>query len=248
MNPIMTEREYDIHYYEVDYKKRCLITSIMNYFQDIAIFQSMKVGVGIDYLEKNKLAWVLYKWNIHIERYPVYGERVKVGTSPYSFDKFYAFRKFNIADGDNQLLVSADTMWLLLHTENKKPIRIIQPIYDAYNVDKIPKRIPMPAIERMTRVDYEKGFQVRYTDIDTNMHVNNVKYVEWIIETIPVDTVLHYSMENVLVTYKKETVYGEDIKVQTELMNKGETLECLHRITGKGNIELCIAKTIWKRD
>lgn len=60
MSGIMTEREYIIHYYEVDIKKRCLITSLMNYLQDIALTQSADCGVGIDYLNENKLAWVLY--------------------------------------------------------------------------------------------------------------------------------------------------------------------------------------------
>ena len=58
----------------------------------------------------------------------------------------------------------------------------------------------------------EKSFDVRYSDIDTNMHVNNVKYVSWALETVPKDIVLNYELKNVKVTYEKETTYGETIK------------------------------------
>lgn len=50
MQPNLFEQEYRIHYYEIDYKKRALITSLMNYFDDVATCQSEKLGVGIDYL------------------------------------------------------------------------------------------------------------------------------------------------------------------------------------------------------
>jgi hypothetical protein len=39
------EKEYEIHYYEVDKWKRVLPTSIMDYFSDICTMQSDKEGI-----------------------------------------------------------------------------------------------------------------------------------------------------------------------------------------------------------
>ena len=44
------EREYEIHYYDVDVKLQCKIESIVNYFTDIGTKQSEKLGVGIEYM------------------------------------------------------------------------------------------------------------------------------------------------------------------------------------------------------
>jgi medium-chain acyl-[acyl-carrier-protein] hydrolase len=118
------EKEYSIHYYEIDYKKRCLITSLMNYFQDLAIMQSEMLGVGIDYLAENKLAWVLYRWDIKIDRHPLYGDTVKVKTYPHSFAKFYAYRKFEVMDKSGNMIASAYTVWLLVNTGAKRPIKM----------------------------------------------------------------------------------------------------------------------------
>ena len=45
-NPIVTDRSYNIHYYEVDIHKRALMTSIINYLGDMAMYQSEILGVG----------------------------------------------------------------------------------------------------------------------------------------------------------------------------------------------------------
>ena len=41
---------------------------------------------------------------------------------------------------------------------------------------------------------HHANFKVRYGDIDSNMHVNNVRYVEWAIESLPLDIVLNYEI------------------------------------------------------
>ena len=81
----IAEKEYSIHYYEIDYKKRCLITSLLNYLQDLAILQSDRLGAGIDYLGEHKMAWVLYRWDVKINQYPMYREKIRIRTNPCSF-------------------------------------------------------------------------------------------------------------------------------------------------------------------
>ena len=98
---IKTEKEYEVHYYEVNYKLECKISSIINYFCDIGTFQSESLGVGIDYLTERRLAWVFYRYDINIKRYPKFGEKIKVVTKAKSFKKFYASREYEIYDENN---------------------------------------------------------------------------------------------------------------------------------------------------
>ena len=82
---IITEKEYEVHYYEANYKLDCKISSIINYFCDIGGKQSEELGVGINYLTEKRLAWVFYKYDIKVNRYPKYGEKIKVITMAKSF-------------------------------------------------------------------------------------------------------------------------------------------------------------------
>ena len=50
----------------------------------------------------------------------------------------------------------------------------------------------IPKLERLEEFKYEESFKVRYTDIDSNNHVNNTKYIDWAIETLPEDIVNNY--------------------------------------------------------
>ena len=56
------------------------------------------------------------------------------------------------------------------------------------------------------------NFKVRYTDIDSNNHVNNTKYIDWAIETLPEDIVNNYVLDEVKVTFEKECKYGRRSK------------------------------------
>ncbi len=246
MQPNLFEQEYRIHYYEIDYKKRVLVTSLMNYLDDVATSQSEKLGVGIDYLREHKLAWMLYKWDINIHRYPVFGEKVRVRTAPHSFYKFYAYRCFEILSHKGEKLVDAKSQWLFVDTVKKRPIKIPREMYEIYGVG-VDNSLEIEDAAAPSLIDVEKEFRVRYSDIDTNRHVNNVKYAAWAIESVPLEIVLNCTLTNLKVTYKKETTYGKNIKTLTQIIRQGENTTCLHSIVDENKNELCLLESKWAK-
>ena len=244
--PVVTDRDYNIHYYEVDIHKRALMTSIIDYLGDMAMYQSEVLGVGIEHLKENKSAWVLYKWDITMESYPLLNETIKIKTFAYSFNKFYAYRKYEIIDAQGNKIGYASSVWILINTDRRRPIRITKDMYEAYGVDDSNNAIiDIEDIPTITKVDSEKSFDVRYSDIDTNMHVNNVKYAAWALETIPKDIVINYELRNIKVTYKKETTYGETIKVSTEIIREEDKVICRHKIINEEGTELTLLESTW---
>jgi len=240
------EKEYEIHYYEVDYERRVLLTSIMNYFNDICTEQSDVLGISIDYMKEKGIAWIIYKWDIDIKRYPLYGEKIKVGTEPYSFRKFYAYRKFWVEDEAGNIIVTANTIWLLIDAVRRKPLRVPANMYDAFGVS--PEKNDALEIRKISAPGYTdlvREFNVRYSDIDTNQHVNNVTYAAWVLETVPRAVILKYTLKKINLIYEKETLYGEVIKVCTRTEETDAGAVCSHKILdAEGNI-LNIAETRW---
>lgn len=57
-------KNYFIHYFSTDIKRNLRVTSLMKFFEDIAVLQSESLNVGLDYYEKEKCAWVMYKWDV----------------------------------------------------------------------------------------------------------------------------------------------------------------------------------------
>lgn len=249
MPGIVYEKEYEIHYYEVDYRRKALITSIVDFLGDIATRQSEELGIGIDYLKENKLGWVLYKWNIDMFNYPSYGEKILIRTCPCSMRKFYAYRQFQIMNEKGQLLGEAKSIWFLINLERRRPVRINEDIYRFYGLSfEDDGELVIPDIEKPVKFDVEKVFDVRYSDIDTNRHVNNEKYIAWALEAVPMDVVLNYTLSNMKVTYEKETTYGETIRVLTQLENQGNRVICTHKIVDKEDKQLTLLETIWEKN
>ena len=245
-SPVATERNYNIHYYEVDIHKRVLITSIIDYLGDMAMYQSETLGVGIDHLKENKMAWVLYKWDITMESYPLLNETINIKTFAHSFRKFYAYRKYEINDAQGNRIGNASSVWILINTDRRRPIRISKDMCEAYGIDdNNGNALEIEDIQDIDTIHEERSFQVRYSDIDTNMHVNNVKYVAWALETVPKDIVLDYKLKNIKVTYEKETTYGETIKVSTEVIREKDKIICRHKIINDTGTELTLLESTW---
>jgi len=246
LKPEIFEQEYRIHYYEIDYKKRALITSLMNYLDDVATCQSERLGVSIDFLRERNLAWMLYKWDISIYNYPLFGEKIIVRTAPHSFYKYYAYRWFKVLNKNNEQLVKANSQWIFVDTAKKRPVKIPDEIYEIYGVCADNPLIIEGAMPPSS-VDTQKLFQVRFSDIDTNRHVNNVKYAAWALETLPLEIILNYSLIRLKVTYKKETTYGKIIKAITQILDQGDNIRCLHGIVDEDDRQLCILESTWMK-
>lgn len=245
---IVTEKEYVVHYYEIDCKKKLLITSLMNYFSDVAIQQSENLGVGLDYMKKNNVAWVIYKWYINLKRYPMYNEKIRVRTMPYSFRRFYAYRTFEVLDSNDEIIATANSLWFFIDTKVRKGTRITEDMYNAYCIDKSNTRnLDMEKVNLPKKIDSQESFNIRYTDIDTNQHVNNVKYVDWALETVPLNIISNYTLKNINIIYEKEATYGKSIKVFTEMTEQQGSVICIHNVQDIEGKELSRLKTVWDK-
>lgn len=248
MNTRYEEKKFQVNYYEIDFKENLLITSIMNYFDDVATEQSQNIGGGLDYMRNHRMAWVIYKWDIHINRYPNFRERIKVRTYARSLKKFYGYRTFEIIDKEGNIVCNANSVWLLIDIDKRRVKRITNDMYSMYGVnEKLSEEFTIENIKLPSKFDFEKYFDVRYSDIDTNRHVNNVKYVDWAVETVPLNIIENYFIKNINITYKKEATYGEKIKSSTKIEKRGDGYLGLHKISDMRGKELCILKTIWTK-
>ncbi len=147
-----------------------------------------------------------------MKRYPMFGEKINITTEPVGFKKFYGLRKYIIRDEKEEIIGEALALFFLINIEKRRPMRIQKEQYDFYGVDgDIDYDISMEKVEKMQTAEYSKVFNIRYSDIDSNKHVNNVKYVEWGLEVIPVEVITNYELKRVKVDFEKETTYGEKL-------------------------------------
>ncbi|MCD8217665.1 MAG: thioesterase [Clostridiales bacterium] len=166
-------------YSEVDEAGNLNLVSMMNYLQDCCLFHADSLGVGPDYQKSHHCLWVVTGWQIMIDQYPKMFEPIIVETIPYQFSGYLGWRNVLIRDGQGKCLVRANSSWVYLSTDTWKPVRPEKAEIDAYGtegriqMEYAPRKIKLP--ENMA----DSGcIPVTGYLIDTNHHVNNLKYIE----------------------------------------------------------------------
>ncbi len=197
-----------VRYSEINRDGLLDIPAVLNYFQDCSTFQSEQLGVGVDYLKKEKKAWVLSSWQIEFLQDICMLEDIEIGTWSYGAKGIYGYRNFVLNKADGARAVNANTIWVFTDTVTGTPIKPRKEDIDIYGTEP---KIEMTDYGRKIMPEgireAEAEFSVRKYHIDTNGHVNNVKYVQFAMEYL--DEVRR--VKALRAEYKKSARYGDII-------------------------------------
>ncbi|MGL4874017.1 MAG: acyl-[acyl-carrier-protein] thioesterase [Clostridium sp.] len=242
-------KEYEVLYRDADYKLRCRIASLVYFLCDVGNSHAESVGDTIDYQLENGAGWVFYKYDIKIHKYPNYRDKLSVTTMPAGFKKFYALRDYIIKDESGDIIAEATALFFLINIEKRRPMRILPEQYEMYGVDgDVDKVKELDKVSKIDKEDYYKEFQIRYSDIDSNTHVNNVKYVEWALESVPQEIVRDLELRRMKILFEKEVSYGDTIHVSAEVKhNEDGVVRTLHRISNREGEELTLLEIEWEK-
>ncbi len=167
-----------IRFSEVDKDLNITLPAILTEFQDCGLFHAGSLGMGVREQEAEGHVWLLSSWQIVIDRCPSLYEEVTVATWAYGWRNFFGFRNFTMTGEDGQLAAWANTNWIYTDTHTGRPVKVPKEVSDAYGTDPMlemdvaDRKIVMPdggiSMDPIT---------VRKSDIDSNLHVNNERYV-----------------------------------------------------------------------
>lgn len=215
-----------VKYSEVDKKKRVNIAQIVNYFQDCSTFQSEDLGIGLSYLENEKKAWLLSSWQIDVERYPMFGETITVGTWAYGIKGVRAYRNFVLLDEEDNCIAKANSIWFLFDSEKKRPTKLKKEHIEKYGSEpKVDMCYANGKIKLEGDGKEEEPFQIMKQMIDTNGHVNNEKYIEMAMEYVPENFEIYemraeYKKAGVLHDMFYPNIYMNDSVVTIDFQNE----------------------------
>lgn len=198
--------EINAGYSAMDESFRMNITSILDCFQDAAIFEAENGKINTEYLYQRNIMWLLSSWQIVIDRRPGMNEHIKVTTSPYDFKGFFGYRNFTIEGMDGKIMVRAASIWSLIDTEKLTPAKPTQELRDGYPLsEKLAMDYAPRKIAILGEGTAREPFHVRKYQIDSNRHVNNVEYVKMALEFVDYPD----QIRELRVEYKKSAHFGD---------------------------------------
>ena len=180
------QKKYKVDYFHVDLNNRIKLSSLFNYMQDIAGIHANELKCGYDILSKLGITWIMLRAKIQIQSYPCWGDIITVKTSTNGVDKLCAVREFEFIDADGRSIGYAITYWILYDIAGHKVVRM------NHSGFELPEHLTVKYgdYEKLTRIKAqgelksESTRRAQYNDIDTNIHVNNARYIEWLTDAI----------------------------------------------------------------
>ena len=204
-----------VRYSEITESRVASLLSIINYFQDCCTFEAEDRGVGIDWLNDHKTAWMLTSWQIKIDRRPKYCENIKVTTWACGFRFFLGKRNFTIENAETgELLVYAYSEWAYVNTEKGLPEKNVpEEEFEAYGMaDPLDKEFEKGKIKLPEDAELIQCEPITVTDqyIDTNHHVNNGQYISIAMTALPEDIFIKSDdLKGLRAEYKLQSVKGD---------------------------------------
>ncbi len=246
MSKLVFEKKFRIHTYETDTNKNLSLPSLFNFLQDIAASHASELHFGKDDLDKKNRIWVLSRIFTCLEEYPSSGDEIIIRTWPKGIDRIFALRNFEILNADGKRIGGAASNWIILNKDTKRPVRpdyllslLKGDIPGSSPVDRGPVKIPV-----LESGGYESPvFQVRYSDLDVNMHVNNVKYLQWALDAYPLEFRMRNRVKSLEVNYLSESFPGDSIKIMVKETDSGKFDHSVLRIDDSK--ELCRVRAEW---
>ena len=205
----MYQIETRIGYSQLDSKGTLSPAAVIDLFQDCSNFQSMSIGEDVEFFKRIHRAWILSSWQIIFDELPGLGEEVVVSTAAYKFTSMFGLRNFQLATKAGKVLAKANSNWVYVDADTKKPLRITDDIGKPYYTGDEPldmeyasRKVPVPK-----ELETGKEFPVMKYHLDTNNHVNNACYVQFALEYVPEN----FKIRQMRVEYRQSAVYGDVI-------------------------------------
>jgi medium-chain acyl-[acyl-carrier-protein] hydrolase len=242
------EDEYAISFYEVGTKKEAFLPVLWNFMQETAWHHAEHLRLGYSDLMEHQYFWVLSRLSIQMEEFPRWGDRIKVKTWLTGTGRLFALRQFSIADFKGKVIGTARSAWLVLDLKSRRPQKIgpifqhIEHLFDGLPPVEEPPKISGPLHPKM-----EKSYTVLYSDIDMHHHVNNTKYLEWILDSYPFEMNQTHQIHSFEINFLGESSHGDEITIYTESTKESPSAFLHSVVRKKDGRELCRARTAWNR-
>lgn len=184
--------------------------AVLDLFQSAAAEHSIALGCGADALLKKKLLWVLARVQYEVSAIAREYSTVTVKTWPLAPSHVSFGREYTIRDEDGNVLIRGSSEWAVIHSETRKlmPMQEIYPEGISFlSEENFPGSfggVPLFPAEG-TPYRLTPGF----SDIDSNGHVNNTRYAEFVTDAInPERGIAAFS-----INYRREVMAGEPLSV-----------------------------------
>jgi medium-chain acyl-[acyl-carrier-protein] hydrolase len=248
MTEPLHRQDFPVHSYEVDTEGRLAPRALFAFLQEAAGGDAARAGYTMERLAEEGLVWVIQWMRVEVERYPRQGETLHVTTWARPFQRALARREFDVVDDAGARVAVGTSRWVVVDLRARRLARLPEFVRGCAVPDRPPALDRSPSVlEPAEPAGLERRFEVRRGDLDTVRHVNNTRYVEWVLETVPDEVQERCRPSAFEIAFRREAVYGDTVAVRTRQLEGAGDPSFVHELRADGaEHELGRAASAWQ--
>lgn len=212
--PLELTRSYHITAAGCDAARRLPPAALVADIIDLAVAHADAIGVGYAAMEPHGIMWVLGRLSIQTDPWPEMFDNYSLTTWVEGINRLFSERDFEIqVNGTTAGYVR--TVWSAIDLNSRKAASL-SPVTAGLGSVATPGR-PCP-IDRAPRIAVPSCGNVRpYTfslsDLDFNRHVTTTRYVDLMVDTIPLDLYDRSRIARIDLAFHREARYADSIDI-----------------------------------
>ena len=210
-NTFLTETH--IYFSQCSKNKRLSLTELLKLSSDIAVEDYAQRGLSQEVLAANNIAILVSRNSFKIHKMPSENQDIMIFTREEKPEPFQLVRSYEFTGMDGEPLVSGLSTWIVVDIASRRIIPTKkftmreEPAESLSHDCEMPSRIAVPSdttvLARRT---------VGYSDLDSNGHVNNSRYGNYILDVLP-NKILENEISDFKINYSKEALLGEELAI-----------------------------------
>ena len=240
--------EYVVPTYHVDFDRKITVPNLLLLLQEAAWKHANQHGFGYTHLQEKGAFWVLAKLRLVMYRYPLWRDALRIETWGKAPELLTAFRDFEGFGREGDKLFAATSAWHILSISGNRPqsmefFKNAFPIAEGkHAIEEKPAKIPAAKNPQQAL-----PATVLPSDIDMNLHVNNTRYVQWILDRFDFDFLRQHQLKEMEVNFLSQAKMGDDYVITTGRLSHNEFISSV--LCGDEHKELARVRTRWgKKD
>lgn len=207
----------------VDLHRRMRLTALCNCIQERAGNHASSLGMGFEGMKARGQFWAMSRLVIQMKAYPRWLDTISVQTWVSSIKGPFSHRNFVILNEKGEEIGSASSLWALLDAEKRRPVRIRDHQFSVLE-EKLPSCGLPEKLQVLTQAQYLSTHKVVFSDLDMIGHVNNGKYVEWMMDQF-MEGAYERLPHQLHINYLQEAIAGESAEIWEENIAGGSRFE-----------------------
>ncbi len=221
MEKSVFEKEWEIYFTQCYSNGRIRFSDLSNILQLTAGEHANAVGFGFKEMAKHNQTWVLSRIRIEIARLPKWMDHVKVKTWVQELEGARSTRNFEITV-NGEIFVTATSYWAVINTvkRSSETLAISTENFTTYP-DRPATQRPFSKLDISQTVKNLDEYCVKLSDLDIVNHANNVKYLDWCMDRLPIELVLTNQIKSLEMNYLRELRYNDTVEINGDATDQG---------------------------